>query len=127
MRWRTQYPSDPAYAGKAKQLMTPDAGSDLLTISADEGGPEDSAWGTTVGARYRVTEATGTTATVEISMPVFGTSKEYPDSVEVSSAARWRLKAVAGKWQVSDMDPMDANSTERKEVSSHGLTFKGTC
>lgn len=127
MRWRSQYPSDPAYASKAKQVMTPDAGSDLLTISPAPGGPEDSGWGTTKDARYRVTEATGSTATVEIVMPVFGTSKEYPDGVEVSSAARWRLKAEAGKWRVSDMDPMEGNSTDRQEVSSHGLTFKGVC
>lgn len=127
MRWHGQYPPDPAYAGKAKQVMTPDAGSDLLTIGPGDGGPEDSGWGTTKEARYRVTEATSSTATVEIVMPFFGTSKEYPDGVEVSSAARWRLKAEAGKWKISDMDPMDGNSAERQEVSTHGLTFKGVC
>lgn len=127
MRWRSQYPSDPAYVGKAKQLMTADAGSDLLTITPAEGGPEDSAWGTTEGARYRVTESTQTTATVEISMPFFGTSKEYPDGVEVSTGARWRLKAEGDKWTVSDMDAIEPNSAERKDIEAHGLTFKGVC
>lgn len=127
MRWRSQYPSDPAYAGKAKQIMTPDAGSDLLTISPDQGGAEDSGWGTTDGARYRVTESTQTTATVEITMPFFITSKEYPDGVEVSSSARWRLQVDDGKWKVSDMDPIEENTAARQEIGAHGLTFKGVC
>lgn len=126
MRWHSQYPSDPAYAGKAKQVMTPDAGSDLLTISPAPGGPEDSGWGTTKDARYRVTEATSSSATVEIVMPFFVTSKEYPDGTEVSSAARWRMKAEDGRWRVTDMDPLDS-SAARSEVEAHGLTFKGVC
>lgn len=127
MRWRSQYPADPAYAGKAKQIMTADAGSDLLTVDPVEGGPEDSGWGTTEGARYRVTESTPTTATVEIAMPFFVTSKEYPEGAEVSSSARWRMKAEDGHWRISDMDPLDENSSARNEVQSHGLTFKGAC
>jgi len=126
MRWRSQYPADPAYAGKAKQIMTSDAGSDLLTISPAPGSPEDSGWGTTKDARYRITEATSSTATVEIVMPFFVTSKEYPDGTEVSSAARWRMKAEDGRWRVTDMDPIDS-SAARSDVEAHGLTFKGVC
>lgn len=127
MRWRTQHPSDPAYAGKAKQLMTPEAGTDLLTISADEGGPEDSGWGTTKDARYRVTEATSSTATVEIIMPFFITSKEYPDGVEVVTGARWRLVAADSKWKVADMDAVDPEKAPGSQIQAHGLTFKGVC
>ena len=126
MRWRSQYPSDPAYAAKAKEVMTSDAGSDLLTINPAPGSPEDSGWGTTKDARYRVTEATSSTATVEIVMPFFVTSKEYPDGTEVSSAARWRMKAEDGRWRVTDMDPIDS-SAARSDVEAHGLTFKGVC
>lgn len=127
MRWRSQYPVDPAYAGKAKQVMTPDAGSDLLTIDPAEGGPEDSGWGTTAGARYRVTESTETTATVEITMPFFVTSKEYPEGVEVYTGARWRLTADDGKWRVADMDGIAPNSKTRDQIEAHGLTFEGVC
>lgn len=126
MRWRSQYPVDPAYAGKAKQIMTPDAGSDLLTVDPEEGGPEDSGWGTTDGARYRVTESTKTTATVEITMPFFVTSKEYPDGVEVSTGARWRLTAEDGKWRVADADAIEEGG-DRDELEAHGLTFEGVC
>ncbi|WP_306513116.1 hypothetical protein [Janibacter hoylei] len=127
MRWRSQYPPDPGYAGKAKQIMTADAGADLMTVEDADGGPEDSGWASTDGARYRVTESTESTATVEIVMPMFATSKEYPDGVEVSTAARWRLIAEDGQWKVTDMDPIEENAAARQEVSAHGLTFKGVC
>lgn len=127
MRWHGQYPADPAYADKAQQIMTKDAGSDLLTANAEEGGPEDSGWGTTDGARYRVAEISDTTATVEITMPVFVTSKEYPEGVEVYTGARWRLVAVDGQWRVKDMDGIAPNSKDREEIEAHGLTFKGVC
>ena len=59
-------------------------------------------------------------------MPFFVTSKEYPDGTEVSSAARWRMKAEDGRWRVTDMDPIDS-SAARSDVEAHGLTFKGVC
>lgn len=127
MRWHGQYPVDPDYADKAKKIMTPDAGADLLTVDPPEGGPEDSGWGTTADARYRVTESTKTTATVEILMPFFGTSKEYPEGVEVESAARWRLVAEDGEWRVTDMDPIEEDSSDRKALKTRGLTFQGVC
>lgn len=127
MRWRSQFPVDPAYAGKAKQLMTPDAGSDLLTVDPPKSGSEDSGWGSTDGARYRVTESTKSTATVEISMPFFATSKEYPDGVELTTAARWRLSATGDKWQVADMDALEEGDSSRTDVEAHGMTFEGVC
>lgn len=127
MRWRSQFPSDPDYAAKARKVMTETAGSDLLTIDPEPGGPEDSGWGTTEGARYRVSEVTKDSATVEIVMPFFGTSKEYPDGVEVETAARWRLVAVDDHWRVADMDPIDKNQGARDEVATSGLTFTRVC
>lgn len=127
MKWRSQFPSDPAYEGKAKRIMTADAGSDLLTIDAVEGGPEDSGWGSTDGARYRITESTESTATVEIVMPFFVTSKEYPDGAEVVTGARWRLEVEDGHWKVADMDPVDPEKTTGADIQNHGLTFKGVC
>ncbi len=127
MRWRTRYPADPDYATKARQVMRTDAGSDLLTLDLPEAGDEDSGWGTTEGARYRVSEIAKDGATVGISMPFFATSKEYPDGVEVSTAARWRLVADDGLWRVADMDPLEENDTARQEVDANGLTFKGVC
>ena len=97
MRWRTRYPADPDYATKARQVMRTDAGSDLLTLDLPEAGDEDSGWGTTEGARYRVSEIAKDGATVGITMPFFATSKEYPDGVEVSTAATCRRRRAVAR------------------------------
>lgn len=107
--------------------MTADAGSDLLTMEAARGGPEDSGWGSTDGARYRVTESSENSATVEIVMPFVVTSKEYPDGADVVTGARWRLVVEDEQWRVADMDPMDPDRTAGSDTQTHGLTFKGVC
>lgn len=127
MRWRSQYPVDPDYATKARQVMSPDAGSELLTLDPPKAGEQDSVWGSTEGARYRVSEISDSSATVEMTMPFFATTKEYPDGVEVSSAARWRLVADGGRWRVADMDALDENDPARAEVDSNGMSYKGVC
>lgn len=126
VRWRSQFPADPDYAAKAKRVMSPDAGSDLLTVEDGGGGPQDSGWASTDGARYRVLDATAKDATVEISMPFHVTSAENPEGEEVSTAARVRLKAMKGQWRVIDMDPIERESA-RSSLESDGHVYAGVC
>lgn len=125
-RWRSQYPSDPDYSTTAQQIMTEDAGTDLLTLQPVEAGPDDSAWATTDGARYRVSEFTPKSATVEIVMPAFLNAADQDEPAEVEGAARWRLVVVDNKWRVADMDPLEENQG-RSEIRDNGLPFKGVC
>lgn len=126
MRWKSQFPADEGYEKKAAEVITEDAGSDLLKPHTEEGAEGSSVWVTTTGGKYRVTEFSDDAATVELVVDGFVKSPESDDPGEVVSAARWRLAVVDGRWRAQDVDAID-REPEQRELESAGMDFKGTC
>lgn len=126
MRWYSQYPMDENYSQTAQRIMAEDAGPDMTNRTPPEGAPGDSGWLTTADGRYRVTQISPETATVEMTLPGFVESPELEDTGRITSTARWRLKAVDGRWRVVDVDGLEREA-DQKVIADEGFAFKGAC
>ena len=122
MRWRTLYPQEATYEQTAAQVLTPDAGDDLLKKDPTAPG-SGSGWMTTTDGRYEVTQSDEQSATVRIVGTAY--AKDGEDEQTATVGGSYRLKVVDGHWRVADVDGYP--EAEMEELKARGEKYKGGC